>query len=387
MHVWWGPSTLSSTRSQRTKVRLTSLRAAWDGCGSLWNTSRRPRGCWWAWSRHSGCMPPQRTVAPWWSSTCCPMSGASSSLRPNTEPPVHSSTNTSSFRYDLWAAPRDPMPQAVLYPACQARVYKSPDPWWWGQMIGWKDEEAEGWAPPVQAAWRGERETYSWSTHWMPGPGLWDSGRQPRPWNMMRFLTWLSMEGGGWTPPPPRPGQASWGGDQTHPSCQRPEQDLRAILWQVVPLHHGGQVSSGSWGDEALSQAHSGLGNLSRWLGPLWEASNQELPRGLGQTFLRAGQEADWQGKERLVCNWEDCDFYLHPGLSTEKRGGMGPCPRPSCWAQAVRIHRWTCSSWNLKIQGGEVWSIPCPVPAPTLPWPLCASLSREEKEKKIKFN
>ena len=26
--------------------------------------------------------------------------------------------------------------------------------------------------------------------------------------------------------------------------------------------------------------------------------------------------------------------------LSTEKRGGMGPSPRPSCWAQAVRIHR-----------------------------------------------
>ena len=28
-----------------------------------------------------------------------------------------------------------------------------------------KDEGAEGWAPPVQVAWRGERETYSWSTH------------------------------------------------------------------------------------------------------------------------------------------------------------------------------------------------------------------------------
>lgn len=51
---------------------------------------------------------------------------------------------------------------------------------------------------------------------------------------------------GRWRVRPSTPTQASWGGDQTHSSCQRPEQGPRAILRQVVPLQHGGQVSSGS---------------------------------------------------------------------------------------------------------------------------------------------
>lgn len=96
---------------------------------------------------------------------------------------------------------------------------------------------------------------------------------------------------------------------RVRPSCQWPAQDPRATLGQVVPLPHRGRSGPGSGGREtvwALSPAHSGLGASAGDGGPLWDASNQELSRGLGQTFLRAGQQAGGQGKERPVSIWEE---------------------------------------------------------------------------------
>lgn len=56
-----------------------------------------------------------------------------------------------------------------------------------------------------------------------------------------------------------------------------------------------------SEGARALSQAHWGLGASADDWGPFGEASLQELPRGLEQTFSRAVQQAGRQVKEGPV--------------------------------------------------------------------------------------
>lgn len=69
----------------------------------------------------------------------------------------------------------------------------------------------------------------------------------------------------------------------------------------LAALCMGWPGSEGAESARVLSQAHRGLGASAGDWGPFGEASLQELPRGLEQTFLRAAQQAGWQVKEGPV--------------------------------------------------------------------------------------
>lgn len=117
----------------------------------------------------------------------------------------------------------------------------------------------------------------------MPGPGSWSSRRHPK------ALEHEELSGkvihGRRRGRPPRPLGVGAG---THPSRQKPEQDLRAILRQVVPWQHGGRMSSGSGGAEAagaLSQAHGGLGASAGDWGPYGKPATKSCREALDKPF------------------------------------------------------------------------------------------------------
>lgn len=118
--------------------------------------------------------------------------------------------------------PRAPC-RRLPYPACQARVFESPDRQWWGQMRDWKDEGAEGWAPPLYRLCGGRKRNILLE-HLNARPWLMRTQEAAKTLGMMSFLTWLSMEGGG----------VPLTQDQNSPPCQEARAGPRAIRWYLI---------------------------------------------------------------------------------------------------------------------------------------------------------
>lgn len=105
------------------------------------------------------------------------------------------------------------MPQALLYPSCQVRVYKSPHPC----MVG-EDERLEGWGQQARLLLSrlpgGEKQKHILGTPTeCQALAHGAQGGTPKPWNTRSSLARLSTEGGGGDPP----GPLGWGQELTCP--------------------------------------------------------------------------------------------------------------------------------------------------------------------------